>query len=131
MAQTFVPGTLSVFQIGATPQAAESVDFNGKITTDDVTHTLAQGWQVIIGVINSTTVKVAGGYDTSAHYHANPPNIVPGAILSSVTVSPDGAKIYVTSYLVVEFNWKGGPKAGAVRFDATLQSTGTMTYPTN
>ena len=60
-----------------------------------------------------------GGYDVNANYHATPPNIRPGAVLTSVTCSPDGVKLYVNQYLVVEFNWKGGPKAGAVRWDAS------------
>lgn len=131
MSVSIPSGTLSVFQVGPNVLAVENVAQASKVTTDDVTHTLANGWQVLVGVISSSQIKVDGGYDVNANYHATPPNIRPGAVLTSVTCSPDGVKLYVNQYLVVEFNWKGGPKAGAVRWDATLQSTGAaMTYPT-
>jgi len=130
MAEDFKPGTISKFLIGSTELAVATITYNETVDVDDVTHTLAQGFQVLVGSIKRGTYTISGGYDFNANYHAAPPAIIAGQILTAVHAKPDGSDDYTSSALVTEFNWNGGPQAGAVKFNATMRATSPITRPT-
>lgn len=125
-------GTISNIAVGTTNLAVEDCDFTGEVDVDDVTHTLANGYQVLVPTIYRFTATCSGGYDQNPHYHANPPNVVPGQTVT-LTLTPDGVKNYPITAVVTKFHWKGGPKNGAVRFDAEFRGSGYFAnaFPTN
>ena len=124
-------GSISNVQVGSINLAVEDIDYDATYDTDDITHTLAGGFQVLIPTICRITCTCGGGYDLNVHYHAVPPNIVPGQTLTFI-FTPDGVKLYNVTALVTKFAWKGGPKT-AVRWNGEFRGTGFQTnaYPTN
>ncbi len=112
----------------------ESMSMNKSVTTDDITHSMAGGWQVMLDGIRSYTGEITFVYDSLA---------VPGTVATYLAVLnpfeagfyaklyayPDGVTPYIITVLINTSNMSIGPKAGTVRVTANYMSTGPAIRP--
>ncbi len=127
---TFIHGKAGTATIGSTVYNVMQFDFAMSITKEDITHSGAAGYQVLLGGILSATGSLSFVYDTANKPVISPQNMTPGTV-AVLHLKPDGTDDYSFSALFHDFKFKSGPKAGAVEVTVDASSTGAITIPTS
>jgi len=130
MANTFIHGRLGKFLIGATDFAVTDFNLDWQVTDEDITHTDANGYQVVIDGIESFEGTINFIYDTTNKPTVSPQQMKPRTV-ATVHLKPDGVDDFTASVLCTKFSFKSGPKAGAVAVTVNVKSTGAITYPSS
>jgi hypothetical protein len=125
-----VAGKLTKLLVGTAELAVENVQWSEKSDIETLHPSTANGFMMRVVNFQGATLKISGGYNLGDNYHADPPDISTGAALTGVHAKPDGTLDYAGDYVVEDFQWTGGGKNGAVKFEATLLSNGAYTKPT-
>lgn len=129
MPNTFVHGRSGKFLIGSQDFAVTDFNLDWSVDDEDITHTDANGYQVVIDGIERFEGTINFIYDTS-----NKPTVAPNQLkprtTATVHLKPDGSDDFSAPILCTKFSFKSGPKAGAVVVTVTCKSTGTISYPT-
>src|SRR5690348_15409636 len=127
MPNSFIHGRSGKFLIGAQDFAVMEFDLDWSVTAEDITHTDANGYRVMLDGIESFTGTITFVYDTS-----NKPTVAPNQLKprtqATVHLKPDGSDDFSAPILCTKFGFKSGPKAGAVIVTVTVESTGPITY---
>lgn len=126
----FVHGKQTVFKYGGSIFQVNTVDWDHKIEDEDITHSGANGFQVLIAGIESAGSTIEFIYDTANKPTVSPFNFRPGTV-GALIVDPDGSDPHTFSGLCVGFKWKGGPKAGALKCSVEFKSSGAVAVPTS
>ena len=129
MANTFIHGKDGRVLIGSTDFAVEQFAMTHTVTTDDITHTAASGYRVILPGIESMDGTITFIYDTLNKPTVSP-NLTPGTT-ATIHFKPDGVDDFTGSFVLTELSWSSGPKAGAVRVNAKAMSSGAFTKPSS
>lgn len=126
----FVHGKSGTFTIGATPFKVEQFGFDHSCGEDEITHSGANGFQVMLAGVEAAEGNATFVYDTAAKPTVSPQNMKAG-VTATFSLKPDGTDNFTFDALCTKFSWSSGPKAGAVRCNVTFRSTGTITQPTS
>lgn len=128
MPNTFIHGYKGKFLIDLTDFAVTDFGLDWQVTDEDITHTGAAGFQVVLDGIESFDGTITFIYDTS-----NKPTVAPQQLkprtYATVHLKPDGADDFSATVLCTKFSFKSGPKAGAVAVTVNVKSSGAITYP--
>lgn len=124
----FVHGKNGKLIVGSTEFVVQSFTFKGSSALDDITHTGAAGYQVMLAGIESAEVTIKATYDLGNKPTVAPQNFKVG---QSVTLhaKPDGSDDFIVPVIISDFSFDSGPKAGAVIVNITGKSSGAITYP--
>lgn len=128
MANNFIHGKSTAFLVGSTVFDVVEVDFSDEVEVAVVTHTGANGKQVVIPGVEKSDVTITFVYDTDNKPTVSPQQLSPGTV-ATLHQKPDGTDDFTASYLCHKFTWKGGPRAGEVLCTVEATSTGTITMP--
>lgn len=128
MPNTFVSGTKGKFIIGTTDFSVTDFNLDWSVDDEDITHTGANGYQVVIDNVERFEGTINFIYDTS-----NKPTVAPQQMkprtYATVHLKPDGSDDFTAPILCTKFSFKSGPKAGAVATTVMVKSTGAISYP--
>lgn len=128
MPNTFIHGYKGKFLIGATDFAVTDFGLDWEVSSEDITHTGAAGFQVVLDGIEKFSGTITFCYDTS-----NKPTVAPQQMkprtFAAVHLKPDGTDDFSATVLCQKFSFKSGPKAGAVMVTVNVESSGPITYP--
>jgi hypothetical protein len=128
MPNTFISGYKGKFVIGATDFAVTDFNLDWSVDNDDITHTQANGAQVVLDSIERFEGTITFIYDTS-----NKPTVAPQQMkprtYAVCHLKPDGADDFSANCLCYKFSFKSGPKAGAVAVTVNVKSSGPITSP--
>lgn len=125
----FVHGYKGKFLVGATDFQVTDFGLDWQVTDEDITHTGAAGFQVVLDGIESFEGTITFCYDLDAKATVAPQQLKPRTY-ATVHLKPDGADNFSAEVLCTKFSWKSGPKAGAVMVTVNVKSSGAITYPT-
>lgn len=128
MPNTFIHGKDGTVAIGATVFVVKQFAFKMSITKEDITHSGADGNQVLLPGIKSATGTLTFTYDTSNKPTIAPQQMTPGTV-ATLHLKPDGSDDYSFDALFHDFDFKSGPKAGDVECTVEASSTGPITVP--
>lgn len=128
MANTFIHGYKGKFLIGSTDYAVQSFNLDWEVSAEDITHTGAAGYQVMLDGIEKFEGTIEFVYDI-----LNKPSVAPQLMkprtFAVVHLKPDGTDDFTATVLCHKFSFKSGPKAGAVMVTVNVSSSGAITYP--
>lgn len=96
----------------------------------DVTHTGAQGYQVMIKGVTKASGTLTFVYDTNNQPTVSPYDFTTGNI-DTLLLKPEGTKPFSFPAIFTDLNWTSGPSAGAVNCTVNYQSVGVISRPTS
>lgn len=126
----FVHGKTGTFAINGNLFKTEQFGFDHSCNEDEITHTGANGYQVILAGVESAEGNATFVYDTAAKPTVSPQSMKAG-VTATFALKPDGSDNFTFDAVCTKFSWASGPKSGAVRCNVTFRSTGTITVPTS
>lgn len=130
MANNYIHGKSGTCSVNGTLFNVEQFSFTMTSDLDDITHTGAGGYGVVLPGVIRANGQLSFVFDTLNQPTVSPLNQTPGQALTLV-LSPDGTKQYSFGAFSGELQFSSGPKAGAVRVTTSFQSSGTITVPSS
>ena len=130
MANNFVHGKSGTVTIGGNLFAVTQFQFQMSNDLADITHSAANGYQVMLPGVTKASGSLTFVFDTLNQPTVAPINQTPGQALTLV-LSPDGTKNYSFSAYSGALSWSSGPQAGAVFCTTSFESSGTITVPSS
>jgi|GEM_PF-3287848 len=128
MPNTFVHGYKGKFLVGSTEFAVTEFNLDWEVDAEDITHTGADGSQVVLDGVERFEGTITFIYDTS-----NKPTVAPQQLkprtYAVVHLKPDGSDDFSATVLCQKFSFRSGPKAGAVAVTVHVKSSSAITYP--
>lgn len=124
----FIHGYKGKFLVGSTDFQVTDFGLDWSVTDEDITHTGAAGFQVVLDGIESFEGTITFCYDLDAKPTISPQQLKPRTY-ATVHLKPDGVDDFAAEVLCTKFSWKSGPKAGAVMVTVNVKSNGAITYP--
>lgn len=128
MANNFIHGKSGTVTIGGNLFAVTQFAFTMSNDLADITHSGANGYQVMLPGVTKASGTLTFVFDTLNQPTVSPINQTPGQSMTLV-LSPDGTKNYSFTAYSGELSWSSGPQAGAVLCTTSFQSSGTITVP--
>lgn len=126
----FISGIKGTVSLGGSLFNVKQFKFTMTTNLDDITHSGANGFQVMLPGVTKARGELTFTFDTANQPTVSPYNMTPGQLMALV-LSPDGTKQYTFSGYSGEFSFQSGPQAGDVECTTTFESTGTITVPSS
>jgi hypothetical protein len=130
MANNYIHGVSGTVTLNGTLFNVKQFSFTMTNDLADITHSGAQGYQVMLPGVTRAAGQLTFTYDTLNQPTVSPLNQKPGQSLALV-LSPDGTKQYSFSAYSGELGFRSGPQAGDVEVTTSFQSSGVITVPTS
>lgn len=130
MANNFVHGKSGTCTVNGTSFAVTQFSFQMSNDLADITHSQANGYQVMLPGVTRASGNLTFVFDTLNQPTVSPINQTPGQSLTLV-LSPDGTKNYSFTAYSGQLSFSSGPQAGAVQVTTSFQSSGTITVPSS
>lgn len=125
----FIHGYKGKFLVGSTDFQVTEFSVDWDVEVEPITHTGANGAQVVLDGVEKISGTVTFVYDLDAKPTVSPQQLKPRTY-ATIHFKPDGADDFACECLCSKFSFKSGPKAGAVYVTVNVESNSAITYPT-